>query len=265
MSSSSTPADAVAAAASNGDTPEKKSMDPPTNPDIDFTKNLSHFSSARYLMEVCHKLDTNVLTTATALHYFHTFYKNATFERYDPFTIGCTCIYLASKVVDDDIRIRDIVNVGVNCINRDSPPLMLEPYFTMRDSLTQAELLLMRILGFNLRVELPHKYLLLYLQALGDWLGRNVTDFIPIKETAWKILQDCYHDPMVIKHSPQLLAVSCLHITLELLGVEVPNSHWYKVIHHDCTKDKVSELSLQILSVYNEEKKLSIHEPKTSK
>ncbi|KAA0203404.1 hypothetical protein HAZT_HAZT000865 [Hyalella azteca] len=230
------------------------------NPSVDYTKNLTTFSCARYVMEVCHKLDTNVLTTATALTYFHTFYKNVPLDQFDPFTIGCTCIYLASKVVDDDIRIRDIVNVGFNCINRDSPPLMLEHYFTMRDSITQTELLLMRALGFKLKIDLPHKYLLHYLQSLEDWLGRDLLDSVPVKQTAWSLLQDAFHDPLVTSCQPELLAVTCIHVALELYGVVVPSEvdPWYTVLHDACTKDRVLDIALKLLGLYNEEKLLTM-------
>ncbi|KAF2350700.1 Cyclin N-terminal [Trinorchestia longiramus] len=234
---------------------------PSDNPAVDYSKNLTSFSSARYVLEVCQKLDTNVLTTATALCYFHTFYKTASFRQFDPFTAGCTCIYLASKVIDDDIRIRDIINVGVSCINRDAPPLMLEPYFTLRDSLTQAELLLMRSLGFKLKIDLPHKYILHYMQSLEDWLGKASLESIPVKETAWSILQDSYHDALVIQYPPEVLAATCLHVALELYGVVVPSDvdPWYSVLHDSCTKQTVSDVALKILNLYNEEKSLILH------
>lgn len=230
------------------------------SPAIDYTKNLTRYSAARYTIEVCTKLNTNVLTTATALSYFHSFYRNATFEDYDPFTIGCTCIYLASKVVDDDVRIRDIINVGLNTIKRNAPPLMLEPYFTMRDSLCQAELLLMRILGFKLKMELPHKFLLHYLSALEDWLGRDTFDQLPAAKIAWSLLQDAYHDPLVIDRPPEVVATACIHMALELHGVTVPSEEdpWYSVLHAGCTKEAVTEVAFEIFELYSKEDSLQV-------
>ena len=231
------------------------------NPDVDYTKNITKFSAARYVIEVCTKLDTHVLTTATALSYFHSFYLHSTFEDFDPFTIGCTCIHLASKVADDDIRIRDIINVGFCCIKRDAEPLMLEPYFTLRDSLTQAELLVMRVLGFKLKLDLPHKYLLHYLRAVEDWVGRQVTDKIPVNETSWQILQDAYHDDIVVKTNPEALAATCLSIALEMFGIVVPHeleTPWYSILHESCTKETVSCLSLKILSLYEKDAQLTL-------
>ena len=233
---------------------------PKENPVIDYTQSVTPFSAARYTIEVCTKLGSNVLTTATALSYFHIFYQKTTFEEYDPFTIGCTCIQLASKIVDDDIRIRDIINVGLSCIKRNSPPLMLEPYFTMRDSLTHAELLLMRVLGFKLKIDLPHKYLLLYLQALQDWVGASTFKSIPVSDTAWRILQDIYHDSLSVTKPPELLAAACCHMSLELYGVTVPSESptepWYAELDEVCTSQAVTDLAIEIFSLYEKEKTL---------
>uniref|UniRef100_A0A6A7FR99 Cyclin-Q n=2 Tax=Hirondellea gigas TaxID=1518452 RepID=A0A6A7FR99_9CRUS len=229
-------------------------------PEVDYTsKTLTAYTGARYTIEVCTKLKTNILTTATALTYFHKFYERTTFEQYDPFTIGCTCIYLASKIVDDDIRIRDIINVGLSCLKRNSPPLMLEPYFIMRDSLTQCELLLMRVINFKLKVDLPHKYLLHYLSALKDWIGKDTFNTIPVSSMAWRVLQDCYHSDLVIRKNAELVAVTCVTMALELYGVVVPHdltTPWYTVLHTSCTKDAVSELTFQIFDLYEMENTL---------
>lgn len=241
----------------------KPAMATELNAVVNYSKKMTPFSAARYTIEVCTKLNSNVLTTATALSYFHTFYQNTTFEDYDPFTIGCTCIHMASKVVNDDLRIRDIINVGLSCVQHNAPPLMLEPYFTMRDSLTQCELLLMRALGFNLKVELPHKYLLMYMTALQDWLGRAVFEGIPVPETAWRVLQDAFHDKLVVTSPPQLVAAACCHVALELHGVDVPSEpgtpHWYTALHPSCDKQAITELGLEIFAVYDKEKTLDLH------
>lgn len=232
------------------------------NPPVDYTKNHSHFSGARFIIECGIKLKASVLTTAIAATYFHKFYTVATLKEYDPYLIGSTCIYLASKVEDDDIRVRDIINVGISCVRRGEPPLSLDPYFSMHDSLIQAELLLMRVLGFRMKVDLPHKYLLLYIQSLKDWLGNETFNEQPIVHLAWTIIQDIYHSSMVIKYSPQLISAAILNAVLQVYGVVVPgddelnDNSWFTVLHPDCTTQAVWDLTTQILIMYREEEDL---------
>ncbi|KAK7054610.1 Cyclin-related protein fam58a [Halocaridina rubra] len=243
----------------NGDGALTENLLEEKNPAIDYSKCPSQYAGARYIMECGMKLEANVLTIATAATYYHKFFQYATLREYDPYLIGSTCIYLASKVEDSDIKIRDIINVGVNCVKRNSLPLSLEPYFTIRDSVIHAELLLMRVLGFKLKVDLPHKYLLHYIQSLKDWLGEETFKSVPITEVAWTVIQDVYHTPIVLKYSPQLLAASILHFVNQIYGITVPGSDdvnersWFIFLHKDCTAKSVWEVISKIFEVYKEE------------
>lgn len=65
---------------------------------------------------------------------------------------------MASKIKDDQIKIRDVINVTHNLLNRNASPLDLgEEYFSIRDAIVQAELLIARTLKFDLCFEQPHK------------------------------------------------------------------------------------------------------------
>ncbi|KAG0698277.1 Cyclin-Q [Chionoecetes opilio] len=232
------------------------------NHPVDYTKNYNHFAGARYIIECGIKLKASVLTIATAATYYHKFFSITTLEEYDPYLIGSTCIYLGSKVEDDDIKIRDIINVGISCVRRGDPPLALDPYFSMRDSLIQAELLLMRVLGFKMKVDLPHKYILHYMLSLKDWLGSDTFDSLPLVHLIWMLLQDIYHSPLVLAHSPQLIAATVINIALQVYGVVVPGDDeisdrsWFTVLHPDCTTRDVWELTTKVLQVYKEEEHL---------
>lgn len=70
-------------------------------------------------------------------------------------------MYLAGKIKDENVKIRDVINVAHATMNRNSPPLELnEDYWTMRDSIVQAELLITRVLKFDLSAVHPHKVFL---------------------------------------------------------------------------------------------------------
>jgi len=225
----------------------------PANPQVDYS-TLTPFSAARFVIEVCHKLQCNVITTATAMTYFHTFYDKASMEQYDPVSIGATCILLASKTSDEDVRIRDIINVTAACLAPHQGPLALEEYFSRRDSLTQCELLLMRALGFRLQPSLPHRYLLLLLQALRDWVGREAWDRLPTSKVAWRVLQDAYHSPLVIKAGPEVVAAAAAHVAAEVTGAAVPreDAAWCAVLG-DHAPQAVTALATQLLALYEQD------------
>lgn len=59
---------------------------------------------------------------------------------------------------DDPLKIRDVINVTHNTLHRGSVPLELgDEYWNMRDAIVQAELLIMRMLKFEVTVVHPHK------------------------------------------------------------------------------------------------------------
>lgn len=72
--------------------------------------------------------------------------------------IASTSLYLAGKIKDNNLKIRDVMNVSYSTLYRGSPPLELgEQYWCMRDAIVQAELLIMRMLKFEVMPDHPHK------------------------------------------------------------------------------------------------------------
>jgi len=81
-----------------------------------------------------------------------------------PQLIAASSLYLAGKIKDDEsVKIRDVINVAYCTLNRGNAPLDLnDEYWSMRDAIVQAELLITRTLGFDLNIDLAHKVGFLY-------------------------------------------------------------------------------------------------------
>lgn len=59
---------------------------------------------------------------------------------------------------DNNLKIRDVMNVAYSTLHRGAAPLELgDQYWAMRDAIVQAELLIMRMLKFQVMPEHPHK------------------------------------------------------------------------------------------------------------
>ncbi|KAH6586948.1 hypothetical protein BASA61_006415 [Batrachochytrium salamandrivorans] len=131
-------------------------------------------------------------TLATALVYFHrhqTFYEqhrpaaapvipagatatkdadslasNPMLPCMDAQLLAATCLHLACKQTETHRKLRDIVNVSYWVSTKRSShgqpqELALDnTYWTIKDSLTQAEMVLLRILAFKVTVNLPYTY-----------------------------------------------------------------------------------------------------------
>lgn len=105
--------------------------------------------------------------------------------------IAASTLYLAGKVKDDTLKIRDIINVAHNTLNRGSSPLEIgDEYWNMRDAIVQAELLIMRMLKFEVSIVHPHKYMLHYLRLVRT---ADCTDHFR---------SSILHDIVIVKYSP---------------------------------------------------------------
>lgn len=112
----------------------------------------------RFLVECAIKLHMKPLTSSTASILYHRFFSATAADDYDAFLIATSCLYLAGKLKDDPVKIRDVINVAHCTLNRGASPLELcDEYWAMRDGIVQAELLITRMLKFDLSVVHPHK------------------------------------------------------------------------------------------------------------
>lgn len=182
--------------------------------------------------------------------------------------IASSCLYLAGKIKDDPLKIRDVINVAHNTINRGAQPLELgDEYWSMRDTIVQAELFITRILKFDLTTVHPHKYMLHFMKSLQDWFGVNEWNSLPIARTAASFLQDFHHSSKILDYKPDHVAVCCLALAFQAYGVQVPltdevddTNAWYNLFCKDLTREKHWEIIEDIIEVYNAEEKIDEEE-----
>ena len=89
-------------------------------PPVKYKDRVNHFTGARFIFECGLKLNAQPLTIATAAVLFHRFFREADMSLYDPFLFGATALYLAGKGKDDALKLRDVMNVSHNTLNRNS-------------------------------------------------------------------------------------------------------------------------------------------------
>ncbi|KAI9009226.1 cyclin-like protein [Hyaloraphidium curvatum] len=109
-------------------------------------------------------------TTATALAYFHRYklyYSDrqtpdiaSSFPPLDDYLVATAALDLACKTAETVRKIRDVINVGWFVLHPEDPYLPIsDQYHALRDSLVNAELIMLRVLRFELQVDLPHRWI----------------------------------------------------------------------------------------------------------
>ncbi|XP_004709060.2 cyclin-Q-like [Echinops telfairi] len=182
-----------------------------------------HFRVTRFIMEAGVKLGMQSIPIATACTIYHRFFSEADLDVYDPYLVAMSAIYLAGKVEEQHLRMRDIINVSNRYLRSGSESLELDArYWALRDSIVQCELLILRVLRFQVSFQHPYKYLLHYLISLKNWMNRYSWQRTPISVTAWALLRDSYLGALCLRFRAQHIAVAVLYLALRVYGMEVP-------------------------------------------
>jgi len=237
---------------------------------VDYLRGNTHYIVAHFILECCKKLEAECLTTATAACLFHKFFSTANILEYDPYLIAATCIYLAGKVEDDHLKLRDVINVVHATLQRTEEPLSLDnEYWNIRDAIVQTELFVLRMVGFQVRFAHPHKHMLHYLNSIRDWMTPLEWSGYPLAQTAWKLLQDLYHDAHVLTTDPSITALAVIQLTIESYGIQLPfmggidadgsgggggeEKPWFRLLNKRATKEKLWEVMTRAVDVFSRE------------
>uniref|UniRef100_H3AA06 Cyclin-Q n=1 Tax=Latimeria chalumnae TaxID=7897 RepID=H3AA06_LATCH len=220
------------------------------------------FSLSFFFIILGIKLGMQSVPIATACTIYHKFFQEVSLDSYDPYLVAMSAIYLAGKVEEQHMRTRDIINVCHRYLNPHSEPLELDTRFwELRDSVVQCELLILRVLNFQVSFQHPHKYLLHYLVSVKNWMNRHAWERTPVAVMAWALLRDCYHSDLCLQHKPPHVAVAVLYFALQCYGVEVPadteaEKPWWQVFSDDITKAIIDDITFQLIQVYDMDTKI---------
>ncbi|XP_005886233.1 PREDICTED: cyclin-related protein FAM58A [Myotis brandtii] len=202
------------------------------------------------------KLGMQSIPVATACAIYHKFFCEINVDAYDPYLVAMSALYLAGKVEEQPLRTRDIINVSNRYFHPGSEPLELDSgFWVIRDSIAQCELLVLRVLRFQVSFQHPHKYLLHYLISLKNWLNPYSWQRTPISVTAWALLRDSYRGGLCLRFQAQHIAVAVLHLALQVYGVEVPaeaeaEKPWWQVFSDDLTKPIIDNIVSDLIQIY---------------
>ncbi|KAK7499537.1 hypothetical protein BaRGS_00009189 [Batillaria attramentaria] len=218
-----------------------------------------HFRVVRFMHEAALRLHMKSVPLATACFIYHKFFREYAVKDFDPYLIGSTSIYLAGKVEEEHLKMRDVINVCYKTLHRRKAPLEIgDTYTALQESMASCELLILRCLKFQVVFVHPHKYLLHYLKSLQSWFHRREWEETPIASTAWALLRDSYHSSMCLHSNPEHVAVAVIYLALQCYGVEVPYSKyadtpWWKAFCEDVTLDAIKAIIKDILTTYDVE------------
>ncbi|KAK9723065.1 hypothetical protein K7432_002174 [Basidiobolus ranarum] len=165
--------------------------------------------------------------------------ENETCDDLEVYLLVTTCINLACKTTEVSRKVRDIINVGYRLLHPTESPLRIgEAYWKMKDSLLSSELIVLRILRFEVDVELPYPWINKIIKGMCYWKDVEIENDVDrllhndshpmiqaVFQLAWAFVHDCLRTPpIMLSHPPIHIALACVHLAIRSLNVENPQS-----------------------------------------
>jgi len=202
-------------------------------------------NTCAFLQEAGMKLGLPQLTIATAIVFFHRFYSCRRFSEYDRYVIATTCLFLAGKVEETPKKLRDIIKVTDELRNKDTAKkldLDSPEGWAIRDKILTHELIVLQTVAFDMTIEHPYKYLLMYVKQIQG--NRNLA------QVAWNFVNDSLRTTLCMQFKPQLIAAAAIYLASKFLKYQLPEGPkpWWEVFNAKI--EDLEEISNQILDLY---------------
>ncbi|VDC00872.1 unnamed protein product [Peniophora sp. CBMAI 1063] len=172
------------------------------------------------------------VAVACAQILFQRFYYVSSLKQFSISDTGMGALYLASKLEECPIRMRDLINVYDLLLKRaahtsssqpfkyDPMPYFSDTFYDLREALVVSEMQILKRLGFNVTVSLPYGTLVNYMKLL-DLAGRE--DAVA---RAWGYLNDALQTPVYALYPVPTIVCAAILLTSRFLSIPLPDAWW---------------------------------------
>ncbi|KAJ6488605.1 cyclin-like protein [Mycena vitilis] len=211
------------------------------------------------------------VAVATAQILFHRFWFVTSMKQFGIGDIGMGALYLASKLEECPMRMRDLINVYDLLLQRAThslgPKAQAEfkyapmsyfgsTFYDLKDALVVSEMQILKRLGFNVHVVLPYGTLINYLRVLG------LTSQEEACTRAWGYLNDALQTPVYALYPVPTIVSAAILLTTRHLHIPLPSTPpncWWELF--DATWEDVWSVCGHIMRLYrarSEEDKMRV-------
>ncbi|KAF9001920.1 cyclin-like protein [Cyathus striatus] len=172
------------------------------------------------------------VAVAAAQILFQRFWYVTSLKQFGVADIGMGALYLASKLEECPLRMRDLINVYDVLLQRAQhstshkadQPFTYHPmsyfgstFYDLKDALVVAEMQILKRLGFNVHVVLPYGTLINYLRVL------NLTSREDACSKAWGYLNDALQTPVYALYQVPTIVSAAILLAVRHLGISLPS------------------------------------------
>ncbi|ORX67086.1 cyclin-like protein, partial [Linderina pennispora] len=186
---------------------------------------------------------------ASAQIMFQRFYYLASFTEFSLRSTVLGALFLACKVEENPQTVRNIINVVDIIIKRDRgyPEIVTDgydsEYYDLKNEMIIGEMQVLRMLGFNVQVELPYGLLVNYMQSL------NLSSHPRVPQLAWNYLNDLLRTPIYVCFQPDTIACGAIYMAAYECNLQLPMSPPWWIIF-DANGEDVVQVAKTIKALY---------------
>ena len=180
------------------------------------------------ITRICKEVKLTQSCISSAMFYFHKFFifKKFLKDEKELHIVCLSCIYIAIKSCDELIFIDDLITYT--------------PYTNIREEIINCEFVILNILGFDVNVTLPYKYLL----RIKNYLDNLNSKLFQI---AFYYINDSFKLPVCLFYEPYMIALSCVYLLKINFKIDLPNINeginWYCSVSNNVDINEVITLS----------------------
>ncbi|KAG2348512.1 cyclin-L1 [Suillus weaverae] len=173
------------------------------------------------------------VAVATAQILFQRFWYTTSMKQFGIGDIGMGALYLASKLEECPLRMRNLINIYDLLLQRTSHALSPKSkdlfkyapmsyfgntFYDLKDALVVAEMQILKRLGFNVHVVLPYGTLINYLRVLGLTSRKDAC------ARAWGFLNDALQTPVYALYAVPTIVSAAILLASRQLGISLPSA-----------------------------------------
>jgi hypothetical protein len=159
-------------------------------------------------------------TICVAKALFHKFYAARNIYVFDPYLVGMTSLYLASKIKEDLCKIRDVITTCFRVLHPEVPFLKIgTEYWLLRESVVKCEMILLRTLNFEICFDLPFAYFFNFCISIVSSVVNAEKWIVSVAQLGWMLLNDCFYVRLCTSYSAFEISGGCLFFALEVLNL----------------------------------------------
>ncbi|GAA5988685.1 hypothetical protein JCM10908_003675 [Rhodotorula pacifica] len=206
---------------------------------------------------------------ATAQVLFQRFWFVTSLKHFGIRDVGMGALFLASKLEESTLRIRDIINcysylssLVAYCSSPPYPPpssfesyapmdYFATEFYDLKDALVIAEMQLLKRLGFQTQCGLPYGHLVNYLQVL------ELTGEKQLVNRCWGFCNDMLQTPAPALYPQSTLALASIYLATRLaspspdpIALPLEPVPWWT--HFDSTEEELVHVTTMLLELYRD-------------